>query len=153
MKKIMLTILSLCLFVTAFAGCGGDKPKEIEYDLEALSAEIVASDAFSDILNKVNPDIAPTFYGFDAADIESMSLYCSTGATTEEVGIFKCVDKDAAARVLEKARERVDLQKTAYESYAPAEVPKLNDAIVKADGVYVFYIVANDYDPVNNILK
>lgn len=152
MKKIMLTMMALCLFVTAFAGCGG-KSNEKEYDLEALSSEIVASDAFSDILNQVNPDIAPTFYGFDAADVESMSLYCSTGATTEEVGIFKCKDEDAASRVLEKAKERVDFQKTSYESYAPAEVPKLNDAIVKAEGVYVFYIVANDYTAVNKILK
>lgn len=152
MKKIVLTILSLCIFITAFAGCGG-KSGEKEYNLEALSAEIVASSAFSDILNQVNPDIAPVFYGFDAADVESMILYCSTGATTEEVGIFKCTDKDAASRVLEKAQERVSFQKTSYESYAPAEVPKLDDAIVKADGVYVFYIVANDYSPVNKILK
>lgn len=152
MKKIVLTMMSLCIFITAFAGCGG-KSGEKEYDVDTLSAEIVASSAFSDILSQVKPDIAPTFYGFDAADVESMSLYCSTGATTEEVGIFKCKDADAASRVLEKAKERVSFQKTSYESYAPAEVPKLNDAIVKADGVYVFYIVASDYSPVKSILK
>lgn len=153
MRKTILTVLALCLLISVLAGCGSKPSEKADYDLEALSAKLVESSAFSDILSPVNPDIAAAFYGFDAGDVDSMSIYCSTGATTEEIGLFKCVDDAAAARVLEKAEARVVSQKTAYESYAPEEVPKLEDAIVKADGVFVFYIVANNYSEVNSIIK
>jgi len=153
MKRALSTVLVLCIFAAALAGCGGGSNETAEYDIEELSAKIVDSGAFSDILSQVNDDIVISYYGFDAADVDKMHVYISTGATTEEVGLFKCKDSDAASRVLAKAQERAQAQKTAYQSYAPAEVPKIDDAVIKADGVYVFYIVANDYGPVNSLLK
>lgn len=154
MKRSLPTIMVLLCIFTALAGCGnGGSDEAHEYDIDELSAKIVDSGAFSDILSEVNDDIVISYYGFDAADVDSMNVYISTGATTEEVGLFKCTDTDAASRVLEKAQERAKAQKTAYQSYAPAEVPKIDDAVIKADGVYVFYIVANDYGPVNSLLK
>jgi len=144
----------LCIFTAALASCGGgDSGKSNEYNIDELSAKIVDSGAFSDILSEVQDDIVISYYGFDAADVDSMKVYISTGATTEEVGLFECKDAEAAARVLEKAQERAQSQKTAYQSYAPAEIPKIDDAVIKADGVYVFYVVANDYGPVNSLLK
>jgi len=154
MKRALSAIMVLCVFAAALASCGGgDSEKSHEYDVDEFAAKIVESGAFSDILSEVQDDIVISYYGFDAADVEEMKVYISTGATTEEVGLFKCKDGEAAARVLEKAQERSQSQRTAYQSYAPAEIPKIDDAVIKADGAYVFYIVANDYGPVNSLLK
>lgn len=153
MKRALSSIMVL-LCVFALAGCGkGSSGEATGYDIDELSAKIVDSGAFSDILSEVNDDIVISYYGFDAADVDTMRVYISTGATTEEVGLFKCKDSEAASRVLAKAQDRAQAQKDAYQSYAPGEVPKLDDAVIKADGVYVFYIVANDYGPVNSLLK
>lgn len=139
MKRTLSILLVACLVMALAAGCG---QKQNNYDLAELSKKLEACGAFSDILSEVNVKAASSLYGFDAADVSECRLLCSTGATTEEIGLFKCVDEAAAARVKTAAEARVVSQRTAYESYAPLEMPKLDDAIVKQDGVYVFYIVS-----------
>lgn len=154
MKKTVLIVLAVCLFVCAFAGCGDKGGAEVrEYDFETLSKSLTDSGAFSDILSPVPEAMAATLYGFDAEDIAELVLYCSSLATAEEIGLFKCVDDAAAGRVLEKAQARIKAQKVAYESYAPGEMPKLDEAYVKSDGVFVFYIVSNDSAKVSEIMK
>ena len=149
MKRTLSILIAVCLIMALAAGCGA---KEKGYDLETVAKNLEESGAFSDILGDINVDMASTIYGFDAADIAECKLLCSTGATTEEIGLFKCADEEAAARVLSFAKKRVDSQRTAYESYAPGEMPKLDDAIVKQDGVYVFYVVSADAEKAGAVI-
>lgn len=151
MKKIVTVLLAVCLIAAAFTACA-PKADTAEYDLEKLAAKIKDSGAFSDILSPIDDTIVPTLYGLFAADVEDVVVLCSTGATTEEIGIFKCVDEAAAERVEAAAAKRIISQKNLYESYAPAEPPKLDEAIVKTDGLYVFYIVSVDTAKVEAVL-
>lgn len=150
MKRTLSILIAVCLIMALAAGCGA---KEKGYDLETVAKNLEESGAFSDILSEVNLNVASVLYGFDAADVAECKLLCSTGATTEEIGLFRCADEAAAARVLSFAERRVESQRTAYESYAPAEMPKLDDAIVKQDGVYVFYIVSYSSAVAEKVLK
>lgn len=134
-----------------FSGCA-KKTGPVQYDLEKLAAQLKDSGAFSDFLSPVTKDIAASFYGFEDADVTEFVLYCSTGATTEEIGLFKCANEEAAAKLKENAAQRVQTQKTIYESYAPAEPPKLDDAIVTQNGLYVFYIVSADASKAQAVL-
>ncbi|MEG1461137.1 MAG: DUF4358 domain-containing protein [Oscillospiraceae bacterium] len=143
MRKAFSALLAVCLILGVFTACAAPAPKA-NYDLEALSSKISDSAAFSDILSPVNPEIAASFFGYDAADISECKVLCSTGATTEEISLFKCSDEAAAERVLGFAKKRAESQKTAYQSYAPDEVPKIDNAIIRSEGVYVFYIVSTD---------
>lgn len=151
MKKTLLVVLTVCLCFAAFAGCKTEAARD--YDMAVLSEKLMAEKVFSDILSPVPDKSVANVYGFAKDDVTEAVLYCSTGATTEEIGMFKCVDEAAAGRVLEKAKARVESQKTAYVSYAPGEVPKLEDSFVKSDGVYVFYIVSVDNAKVTEIMK
>ena len=150
MKKTLSIILAFCLFAAIATGCA---PKAAEYDLDLLSDKLESSGAFSDILSEVELPVAAILYGFNEADIAEGKLLCSTGATTEEIGLFKCVDESAAAKVFSAAEARVSSQRSAYESYAPAEMPKLDEAIVVNDGVYVFYIVSADAEAAAAAMK
>ena len=152
MKKVSLILLSICIILVMFTGCNKET-KSIEYNLDTLSSELQESGAFSDILSPVELNIAAQFYGIDAADVSESKVLCSTGATTEEIGLFKCVSTEAASRVKAAAEARVESQRTAYESYAPGEMPKLDDAIVTMNGVYVFYIVSNDASKAQAVLN
>lgn len=149
MKRSVLAVIVIFILITAITGCA---PKAGSYNLTETADKLVESDAFSDILGPVTLQIAAQVYGFDSADIEESVIYCSTGATTEEIGLFKCVDEAAAQRVLEKAQARAESQKTIYASYAPAEPPKIDDGYVKRDGVYVFYVISADGDIVRGIM-
>lgn len=149
MRKLSLISIVVCILVFALSACGGTKG----YDMTQLSGDLLDSEAFSDILSPVDIKIGAGLYGFDSADVGDYVLYCSTRATTEEIGMFKCVDETAAQRVLESAQARAQSQKAIYESYAPAEPPKLDDGYIKADGVYVFYIISANGDTVREIMK
>jgi len=151
MKRVGLAFLAFCMVFGALTGCT-EKAKPAEYDLEALGKQIADSGAFSDILSPVNKEIAASFYGFEDAEVTECVEYCSTGATTEEIALIKCADEEAAAKISAKAKARVETQRTIYESYAPLEMPKLDDAIVTQDGLYVFYIVSADSAKVQAVL-
>lgn len=151
MKKISLSILSLCLILVGFTGCV-QVAEPVEYDLQTLSNQLKESGAFSDILSPVTLDIAAQFYGIETSKIAEYSMLCSTGATTEEIALFKCTNVDSAAKVMTAAKARVETQRTTYESYAPGEMPKLDDAIVIQNDVYVFYIVSADASKAQTVL-
>ena len=53
-------------------------------------------------------------------------------------------DDAAAERLLAAAKERVEAQKTAFEDYAPAEMTKLNNAVVERNGKIVALCIADD---------
>lgn len=152
MKKTVWTLLALCLLAGVFSGCAPKTSKPVSYDLAALSQKIYDTDAFSDILNPVSTEIAAGLYGVAPEEITESQVLCSTRATTEEIALFKCVDEQAAEKLLTAAKTRAETQSAIYESYAPAEPPKLADAIIKREGTYVFYIVAVDYAKVQAVL-
>lgn len=143
MRKTITIVLAVLLLVSLASGCA-PALEPAQYDLEALSTKLKDSGAFSDLLSPVDYELVPTLYGVSETEIAECTVLCSTGATTEEIGLFKCVSEQAAEKVKTAAAERVESQRNLYESYAPAEMPKLDDAIVKSDGVYVFYIVSAD---------
>lgn len=49
-----------------------------------------------------------------------------------------------AGRLLTAAQARAESQKLTYENYAPAEISKLDGAVIKQSGLYVFYVVSGD---------
>ncbi len=151
MKKTITLLLAACLLVTALAACGS-KTAAKDYDLAAMAADLKSNGGYSDIISPVEKDVAAKLYGVDAAGISDAQVYCSTKATTEEIGLFKCTDEKASAALYEAAKARVESQRATYSSYAPGEMPKLDDAIVKQDGNYVFYIVTADSSKAQTVL-
>lgn len=152
MKKTVFFLLAISLTLGLFSGCAQKSEEPVSYDLAALSQKIHDTDAFSDILSPISPEIAAGFYGFTSEEVKESVVLCSTGATTEEIALFQCADEQAAEKLLKAAQTRAETQSAIYESYAPAEPPKLADAIIKRDGTYVFYIVAVDYAKVQAAL-
>ncbi len=150
MKKLLTLSLALLLLLCALAGCGGQKPAQFEPQVAA--GALLDSNAFSDILSPVQPAIAAILYGVKLENVDACSVYCSTGATAEEIAVFRCVDEASAAALKQAAQQRLQEQKAAYESYAPLEIPKLDNALLRASGVYVVCVVAEDYDAVRPIL-
>lgn len=150
MRKYLTISIVILLIFTAFTGCGG--ARDIHFEPQSLADELLKSEAFSDILSPITPVIASALFGVEQADIESCSVYCSTGATAEEIAVFRCSDEAAAQRVELGAKARAQSQKEAYESYAPQEIPKLDAASIRRAGVYVVYIVAEDSATIAPIL-
>jgi hypothetical protein len=142
-KRCLFFLLVLSIFVSAVAGCRSEVK---EVDLAAMSKELLDSGAFTDLLSAVDTETAATLYGLDVGDVKSCTVYCGTGATAEEIALFLAADTAAAGRIKTAADARIQHQITAYESYVPAEVPKLEAALVRQTGPYVFCVVSADTD-------
>lgn len=152
MKRIVPILTAACMILALLIGCAPQKTAK-EYDIHALAKSVADSGSFTDILSDVSTSQAVKLYKIDESLIKDCAVYCSTGATTEEIGIFQCADEDSAGIVVTAAKARAEAQKVAYESYAPGEIPKLDDAVIESDGVYVFYIVSDDPTAVAALIK
>lgn len=159
MKKI-LKLIPLFL-VMALVGCNSsnnnvaseptETQTEIAINITDVTNEIVSSGCFAD-------QMAETTYiemllGIPETDYENAVLYAGGGATAERVVIFEATDNTGALNLKEKCQSHITEQIDAYASYLPAEVDKLNNAIIKTSGKYTLLCVANDYAKANEIIN
>ena len=82
-----------------------------------------------------------------------MSYYFSSGATAEELVLFKAKDESGVQKLSDAVKARIDYQIGAFESYVPEEVPKLKKAVIIVSGLYVAMYVAADYDAAEKAIK
>lgn len=143
MKKLLALIISLALLCTLCA-CGGGKQAETNFEPADLSAKLLDSGCFTDIMSEMDISVALDIYGADASLIEKASVFMGTGATAEEIAVLKAKDTAGAKKLLEIMDARVKAQIEAYKNYVPAEVPKLEDASVSQSGAYVVYVTSAD---------
>jgi hypothetical protein len=145
-KKTAVFLFLLLLFT----GCGKKALSPI--DLQAFSSDMLGSGAFTEQLTAVDPDIGSSFYNIPEADFTQALFFFSSGATAEELALFEAVDEEAALRIKAAVENRIAAQKIAFESYVPAEVPKLDKAVVYTRGTTVILYVADLYDAAKAVL-
>ena len=148
MKKCLSLFLSL-LLIAALAACGSS---ELSFEPGDAAAAVMKDGSFSDLLSPVDERVAKSLYGVSDAEVVSCCVYCSTGATAEEIAVFRCADENAAKTVEAAARARLDSQKAAYATYAPDAVPAIENALVRTRGGYVACVVSGDSAVAGQIL-
>lgn len=148
MKKTGSVILAAALLLSLCA-CG-KKPPPFDPDTDA--GALLDAGCFSEELIELPSELACATYGIDAATVTESAFYCSAGTTAEELAILVLRDADAARAALKQLQYRVEDRTEDMRNYLPAEVPKLEQAIVSLRGSSVLLLVANDYDPAAPIL-
>ncbi len=149
MKRLLAFLLAAAM-LAALCACGGGSKTAI--DLDALAAELTASDAFTDALSQPADGVAARLYDFSDGDVKTCLLYTGTGATAEEIFLAEAADAAAAAALKTACEERVSNQKSVFANYAPDEVAKLDAAAIVTSGNYVILVVAADAAAARTIL-
>ena len=149
MKKLTALVLAVVM-IAALCACGGSGAKEIR--LDALAEELVASDAFSDILSEPADGVAARLYDIADGAAKQVILYVGTGATAEEIFLAEASDAASAAALKAACEARVSDQKQVFANYAPGDVAKLDDAILVTSGNYVILVVAADASAARSIV-
>lgn len=147
MKRLLVAALAILMLLSLF-GCSGKK----ELDMDKLSEELLNGGVFAETLEPVELDILSYIYEVSEEDYAEAAVYCSSGATADELAIFKAKDADAAKRIDEAVRQRVEEQIKGFKNYVPAEVPKLEKAYKTTYGDYVILCVATDSEAANKII-
>lgn len=176
MKKfaslLLVLSLSLCL-----ASCGGNSgttsgtpassqpassgPTSTVADASAedIGAKLFRDITYDDDLQAVEEDTAgriefvAAYYGIDESLLVDAVLYTGSGATPEEICVMKASSEGKVSAVKEAAERRLKLQKEDFVDYAPAEMPKLESAVIYEKDLFVVYSVSGDSAKAQEILK
>jgi hypothetical protein len=106
---------------------------------------LVRNVPFDDTMTSV-PEQAASVYGILDEDgyTGDCALYISTMATPEEIAVFRADAVFSTDDLMTLALARLARQKESYADYAPAEVPKIDTAVVKTCGDFVIVCVCAD---------
>jgi len=145
-NKLIAAVLAAVML--AVSGCGAKK--DIQIDIDALASELAAGVAFEDELSLIDDGMIPMLYDPDV--YADAVLYLGSGATAEEIAVFACEDETRAKGMLDEANSHIESQIISFEDYIPAEVQRLEEAIVRQAGRYVVIVVTADTDAAEKIL-
>ena len=156
MKKLISLALSL-VCVLGLAACG---PKEAPAKAYEITAPVAMQEAgaFSESLEPLDAEVAFMLYhlgDFDLTpeDLTDCAVLRSSGATCEESAVLVLADEAKAAKAAEALKVYVEAQIQENTDYRPAEIPKLEKALVDQQGSTVLLVVSNDMDAANSVLK
>lgn len=143
MKRMLCGALACLLLLS---GCGTVTPAA--FDPEETTQAVLDSGAFSERLEPLDDDLIPLLFSLpgDPAQYEGSVLYYSTGATSEAAAVIHVGDKSRTAAVEETLERWVELQIDATREYQPAEVEKLEHAILETREDMVLLVVAADWE-------
>lgn len=137
MKKAFALVFILVLSA-ALAACGKSPSDSI--DAQALAQELIEKVEFVDELSPVKSEMVPKLYGIDNA--QEAYVYMGSGATAEEVAVFKFASEQDAMDALAKIEQYIAARKDSFANYIPGEVARLDNAVIKQSGEYLALCVS-----------
>lgn len=144
MKRLKL--FSLCAAaLLLLAACGGKAAAP--FDPAKATQALLDSSAFSVSLEELDASLLYDFQGYGLSEdaITASASYSASGLT-EQVSVLVCKDADAAQQVLSLLEDYLADAKETYRNYAPAELPKLDSAILEQRHTSILLVVAADSD-------
>ena len=154
MKKLLTVTLALALAL-GLTACGGKAEKT--YTTKDVQAMADAG-AFSEELEELDGDTAFMLYkladyDLEREDLKDCAVQRSAGATCEEAAVLVFTSADKAKTAKGALEDYVQGQIDANTDYRPAEIPKLEEALVDVRGETLLLAVANDRDAVDQTLN
>ena len=155
-KRVICSLLAL-LLVCGLAACGGTNdapPLYAAYHVEKM----VEAGAFSETLEELDGDTAFMLYkladyDLEREDLKDCAVQRSAGATCEEAAVLVFTSADKAKTAKGALEDYVQGQIEANTDYRPAEIPKLEEALVDVRGETLLLAVANDREAVEQTLN
>lgn len=149
MKKRLFSFGLVVIMALSIAGCG---KKSVDIDTQGLADSLKSGVTYKDDLSPIDLDTAQMIYNFGDAEITEAAFYESTGATAEEIVVIKCAGEADAGKVEEALKARVDEQKESFTDYVPAELEKLNAAVIYKSGNCAVLSVSDEPDKARGII-
>lgn len=141
LRKIS-ALLALCMALCLFAACGGVKDDVPVADIvTAVDSAVGAENLVPVEENYVRGRLKLDVSGCEEYTVKINSM----GTNVDEYGLFKAKDEDAAKALAEDVQSYLDERLSTWmDEYMPEEKPKVENAAVKTQGVYVMYTILSD---------
>ena len=162
MKKRLIALLLALTCLAGLTACGSKKEEAAAPFTPDLLQKMSDAGAFSEPLEVLEGDIVFALYvladyGFTLKDMDlnASSSLRSTGATCEEAAVltFTGLDEAKLGEVEQVLKTYLQAQIDANADYRPAEIPKLEKALVERRGATFLLVVANDYEAAKSVIS
>ncbi len=144
LSKLMILAAALCLLLGA---CSSPAGSGTVFDPETATQAVLDSGAFSVELTELDAAMLYDFsgYGLDGSTLTASKAYSASGFA-EQVSVTVWKDEASAQAAVDMFKTYLEDMATTYQDYAPAEVPKLENAVLEQRGTSVLLAVSNDAD-------
>lgn len=144
MKRILIVTLVLVL---SLVSCGS---KQVAMD---TVRDTVSKVQFRDLTFEPDLDMTLSQYNLEIQGIESYRIMSGTGATAEEITVFKLAQGVSSEDVKKACEQRKEDVYKMYETYKPAEVPMIENTQIFTQGEYVFYVCVDNAQDVKTEIE
>ena len=149
------SLLCKVLFIAVLAGFlvfVYSRASAKDVDLEKVETKLTETTDIMTLMTEASDRDLMQFIGIDASSYEQVIYYRNTTAlAVEELLIVKAKDESQLSDVEDAVNARIKSQIKAYDSYGPAQVKQLKNALQLEKGNYYFYCTgdsANKYEEV-----
>lgn len=160
MKKSIIAIALLSAIM--LTGCGGsDEAVEAnatvstaaEITAGGITGAITAEIEIPSAMEKTAENIG-AYYDIDPATVAEMSVFiCGSGAYPDELAVFRFNDAESASAGAEAVKSRLENQIAIYRDYTPAEMYKLDEAVIITEGNWVAFAACADNARAKEIIE
>lgn len=157
--KIFAASISAMLMLT---GCGGNGEaveanatvnEVAEATANGITNAVMAEIEIPSAMEKTAENLG-AYYDIDIATVAEMSVFiCGSGAYPDELAVFKFNDEAAAKAGAEAVQSRLDSQIAIYKDYTPAEMYKLDEAVIITEGNWVAFAACADNARAKEIIE
>lgn len=129
-----------------------DEVDSIDVGVDGLAQKLLSEIKFKDSMSKVDTDIALLQYNLTSQQVQEVALYLSTGATAEEIAIFK-VNGENSRAVQSAIEKKIYEKQSTFKDYNPEELTKLQNPTIYSYGEYVVLCISDDDEKSLQIIK
>ncbi len=152
MKKGMKIAACLAAVALLFAGCGKKEAKTL--DAGAFVKQVMETVSYDDDMVELSENVLPDYYDLAFDGFVSAVVYVSgSGATSNELAVIEVEDSNALSDAKEAVdKRRADLTAN-YQDYIPAEMARIEKAIVVEEGNYLLFSISESNESIEKLFR
>lgn len=165
-KKKLLVSLSALALAFSLSACGGGKEgdaqksdtkveAEKKQDLKTIADRLQKEIKYDDELSEMEAEMFDILYaGFPADKVKDKIIFLSSsGGTAEEIACFEAVDEASVTDVKKALEDRLVFQRASFKNYVPAEVDRIDKAVIATQGSFVILSISGEPDKAKEIIE
>ncbi len=121
------------------------EPTVSDYDVTGIASNLKEIITFTDEMGQISHAMLCKTHGIDPKMIAHSAGFIGGGATAEEIAVFEVKKKKDAGTVKQLLEEYVRIRKESFETYLPAEVPKLEHPFLFSRGKLIVLVIADNH--------
>lgn len=143
MKRLFTCILLLCAIGVLMYGIARPSAVREEIDAPAVLRSLLEQIRFDTSLSEV-ADTASLYFP-DLPEGADVQLYTGGGYYADEVALITLPDPFRGDDPLEIVRKHIAQLRNQFANYLPAELGKIDNAVIYREGQYIFLCITGDY--------